>query len=54
MPSDPLSLWNGDEAKEGILRFVLATTTEGGPDYVAPVNRVAVFDNDSTLGVSPA
>ena len=24
-------------------------TTEGGPDYVAPEERVAVFDNDGTL-----
>ncbi len=24
-------------------------TTEGGPDYVAPEARVAVFDNDGTL-----
>lgn len=51
MPSDPLSLWKDDEAKATILRFVVATT-EGGPDYVAPVDRFAVFENDGTLGVS--
>jgi phosphoserine phosphatase len=51
MPNDPLSSWKGGEAKETILRFVVATTTDGGPDYVAPAERIAVFDNDGTLWV---
>jgi phosphoglycolate phosphatase-like HAD superfamily hydrolase len=51
MPGDPLSLWKDGEAKETILRFVVATTTDGGPDYVAPAERIAVFDNDGTLWV---
>jgi phosphoserine phosphatase len=29
--------------------FVKATVTEGGERYVAPLNRIAVFDNDGTL-----
>jgi phosphoglycolate phosphatase-like HAD superfamily hydrolase len=48
---DALSLWNDGEQKEGILRFVRATTLEGSPTYVAPMDRIAVFDNDGTLWV---
>ena len=51
MATDPLSLWNAGEMKERIIRFVLGTTREGSETYVAPVNRVAVFDNDGTLWV---
>ena len=36
-------------AKTAITNFVSRTTTEGGPDYVAPAERIAVFDNDGTL-----
>ena len=32
-----------------ILEYVERVTTEGGPDYVPPAERVAVFDNDGTL-----
>jgi phosphoglycolate phosphatase-like HAD superfamily hydrolase len=48
---DPLSMWHPGEAKERILRFVLGTTLEGSETYVAPAQRVAVFDNDGTLWV---
>jgi len=47
----PLNAWNDGEAKERIRRFVIATTTERSPDYVAPTDRIAVFDNDGTLWV---
>ncbi len=53
MPStpaaDPLPSWNAGPAKQRIVDFVRAVTTEGGKDYVAPADRIAVFDNDGTL-----
>jgi phosphoglycolate phosphatase-like HAD superfamily hydrolase len=48
---DPLPSWNDGAAKQAILEFVEATTTEGGADYVAPADRIATFDNDGTLWV---
>jgi phosphoglycolate phosphatase-like HAD superfamily hydrolase len=48
---DPLPSWNDGAAKQAILDFVEATTTEGGADYVAPADRIATFDNDGTLWV---
>lgn len=47
--ADPLAAWNEGPAKRAILDFVKRTTTSGGPDYVAPEARIAVFDNDGTL-----
>ncbi len=44
-----LAYWNSGEVKDRIRSLVLATTTEGSPDFVAPVDRVVVFDNDGTL-----
>ena len=49
---DPsLSAWRGGAAKQAILDFVARVTTVGGPDFVRPVDRIAVFDNDGTLWV---
>jgi phosphoglycolate phosphatase-like HAD superfamily hydrolase len=50
-PADQASLssWNEGPTKEAIVQFVRAVTTEGGPDYVPPAERIAVFDNDGTL-----
>ena len=49
---DPaLSAWRGGAAKQAILEFVARVTTVGGPDFVRPVDRIAVFDNDGTLWV---
>ncbi|WP_310387893.1 HAD family hydrolase [Roseateles sp.] len=48
-PSDPLPSWNAGPAKARILAFVKAVTETGGPDFVAPAERIAVFDNDGTL-----
>ncbi|MDR0181823.1 HAD family hydrolase [Lysobacter arvi] len=45
----PLPSWNDGAAKSAILDFVARTTREGGPDYVPPAERIAVFDNDGTL-----
>jgi phosphoserine phosphatase len=46
---DALPSWNEGEAKQAIVAFVAKVTTAGGPDYVKPEERVAVFDNDGTL-----
>ncbi len=46
-----LSLWNDSAARSRITQFVEATTTEGSEEYVAPDDRIAVFDNDGTLWV---
>lgn len=48
---DPLPSWNEGAAKKGIIRFVQAVTEKGGKNYVAPENRIVVFDNDGTLWV---
>jgi hypothetical protein len=46
---DPLPSWHEGTSKASILRFVERVTAEGGPEYVLPLDRVAVFDNDGTL-----
>ena len=46
---DPLASWNDGTAKQAIVDFVAAVTDTGGPDYVPPAERIAVFDNDGTL-----
>jgi hypothetical protein len=44
-----LSSWNDAGSKRAIVEFVTEVTAEGGPRYVPPVERIAVFDNDGTL-----
>lgn len=44
-----LSAWQQGAAKQSIVDFVTAVTTEGDDRYVAPSDRIAVFDNDGTL-----
>src|SRR5215467_13142352 len=44
-----LPSWNDGEAKARIVTFVQAVTDKKGKDYVAPAERIAVFDNDGTL-----
>jgi phosphoserine phosphatase len=46
---DSLASWNDGTAKQAIIEFVAAVTDKGGPDYVPPAERIAVFDNDGTL-----
>lgn len=48
---DGLPSWNDGAAKQAIVKFVEAVTTEGSPDFVAPADRIATFDNDGTLWV---
>ena len=46
----PLSLWNdGIGAKQSLIDYVTAVTTEGGKDYIPKKDRIAVFDMDGTL-----
>lgn len=49
MQHDPLPSWSDGAAKQAILEFVAAVTTEGGDQFVPEHDRIAVFDNDGTL-----
>ena len=44
-----LSTWRDGAAKSAIVDFVQRTTRAGSPDFIAPSDRIAVFDNDGTL-----
>ncbi len=47
---DPLSLWTaGSKVKDGLIAYVEAVTDEWSEDYIAPSDRIAVFDLDGTL-----
>src|SRR5262249_49438015 len=50
-PSTVLPSWNEGAAKQAILDFVRATTDRSSPNYVAPEERIATFDQDGTLWV---
>ena len=47
--ADPLPSWNDGAAKAAIVDFVGRVTRDGGPEFVAPGERIATFDNDGTL-----
>ena len=47
--TDMLGSWNDGRTKSAITDFVARVTEEGGPDFVEPAARVAVYDNDGTL-----
>jgi len=47
--ADPLVSWSDTATKKAIISFVKKVTTEGSPDFVAPAERIATFDNDGTL-----
>ncbi len=49
--TDPLPSWNDGTAKKAIVEFVQSTTTQGGPRFVPPSERIATFDQDGTLWV---
>jgi haloacid dehalogenase-like hydrolase len=49
--NDPLPSWNDTPARRAIVDFVDRVTKAGGPDFVAPAERIATFDNDGTLWV---
>jgi phosphoglycolate phosphatase-like HAD superfamily hydrolase len=46
---EALASWNDGPTRQAIVDFVARVTTTGGPDYVKPEERIAVFDNDGTL-----
>ncbi len=48
---DPLPSWNDGAAKRAIVNFVRATTDKASANFVAPEERIAVFDQDGTLWV---
>jgi phosphoglycolate phosphatase-like HAD superfamily hydrolase len=50
-PGGLLPSWNEGAAKQAILDFVHLTTDRSSPSYVAPEERIAVFDQDGTLWV---
>jgi phosphoglycolate phosphatase-like HAD superfamily hydrolase len=47
--ADPLPSWEDGVSKNAIIEFVGRVTREGSADYIAPPERIAVFDNDGTL-----
>ncbi|NRG19121.1 haloacid dehalogenase-like hydrolase [Rhizobiales bacterium] len=47
--ADPLPSWSDTESKARIMEFVDRVTEKGADTYVAPDDRIAVFDNDGTL-----
>jgi hypothetical protein len=47
--ADPLPSWNEGPAKKAIIEFVQRVTDRSSPQYVAPEQRIATFDNDGTL-----
>jgi phosphoglycolate phosphatase-like HAD superfamily hydrolase len=50
-PAEVLPSWNDGPAKQAVIEFVRATTTQGGPNFVPPGERIAEFDQDGTLWV---
>src|SRR6266481_8968670 len=48
---DPLPSWNDGPARQAIVEFVRATTTEGSPQFVPAEERIAGFDQDGTTWV---
>jgi hypothetical protein len=47
--AEPLPSWNPGPARQAIVSFVERVAKPGGPDFVPPAERIAVFDNDGTL-----
>jgi hypothetical protein len=46
---DQLPSWQDTSTKENIIAFVARVTDSASEDFVAPSDRIAVFDNDGTL-----
>ena len=46
---DPLPSWNEGKSKKAVINFVESVTSEANPNFVPPMDRIAVFDNDGTL-----
>src|SRR5438045_4032555 len=46
---DGLPTWTDTPAREAVVEFVERVSIEGSAHYVAPAERIAVYDNDGTL-----
>jgi hypothetical protein len=49
--ADRLVSWNDGAARQALVEFVSRVTEPGNPDFVPPLERITVFDNDGTLWV---
>jgi hypothetical protein len=49
MSQTALASWRDGTAKRAILNLITDVTTQGRPNFVAPPDRIAAFDNDGTL-----
>ncbi|MBI4893830.1 MAG: haloacid dehalogenase-like hydrolase [Acidobacteria bacterium] len=47
--AETLPSWNDGSSKQAITAFIRRVTTEKTPDFIAPEDRIATFDNDGTL-----
>jgi hypothetical protein len=47
--ADTLHSWNSGPTKFAVIQFVRDVTTEGGPNFVPPSERIAVLSHDGTL-----
>jgi len=47
--SEHLPSWNDGQSKQSIIEFVNTVTDKTSKQYIAPAERIAVFDNDGTL-----
>lgn len=47
--TDILGSWNGTDARRAIVDFVDCVTSAASAEFIAPPERIAVFDNDGTL-----
>lgn len=47
--AEDLLSWNEGKSRQAIVDFVTTVTTQGSEGFVAPEDRIAVFDNDGTL-----
>ncbi|MCB1184373.1 haloacid dehalogenase-like hydrolase, partial [bacterium] len=46
--ADELPSWRETPVRSALLAWLADVTREGGPDYIPPAERIAVFDNDGT------
>lgn len=49
LADDALPAWRDSPVRQRLTNFITAVTTPGGPAYVTPAERVAIFDDDGTL-----
>ena len=48
--SEHLPSWHDTPTRAAIVDFVERVTTEGGPDFVPPAERIAVYDWATVFG----